>query len=85
MIAGNLKNSLIAVPNPTSSRLTIRLENSMIKKMGLSSIDGKIILSKEGINDTVYELNTTSYEKGIYLITIESDEGKIYTEKFIKE
>lgn len=82
---GNLKNCLIAVPNPTSSRLTIRLENSMIKKMVLSSIDGKIILSKEGINDTVYELNTTSYEKGIYLITIESDEGKIYTEKFIKE
>jgi hypothetical protein len=80
----SFQNNLIATPNPTSNHLTITLENTLIHKIILTSIDGKTISIKENVNESTYELNTTACKNGIYILTVESVEGKIYTEKIIK-
>lgn len=71
-------------PNPVKQRLFIQGSTSVRYKVELKNLTGKILLSREMIEYTEFELN--EYSKGIYIISILNEEsGKIYSNRIILE
>ena len=76
-----LKNDYKLFPNPVEDELNIELLNSnFIKNASLSSVTGQIL----GVEIRSNVLNTTNLASGIYILTIETENG-IIVEKIIKE
>ena len=69
-------------PNPTNSLLTIEAEYSDHYVIEITSLNGKLILSEE-MEGTTHQLDLSSFQKGVYFITIRSDEI-LTTKKIIK-
>ncbi|WP_395065440.1 T9SS type A sorting domain-containing protein [Flavobacterium sp.] len=69
-------------PNPAGTDLFIKLENSLIKKIELIDLSGKIILQQEPL---LYEttVKLTGISNGIYLCKIENDNNIISIKKVI--
>lgn len=81
----NLINNKVNIyPNPTSGLLNISLPSSKIKKVTLSSIEGKVYVFEQFNNSENVVLNLSNYSSGIYLINIETDQGEIINSKVIK-
>lgn len=72
-------------PNPTFNYLTVSTQKSEIIKLNIVSIEGKLIFQKDNIDDKNFQLNIENYQKGIYLISIETLDGKIHQRKVIKQ
>ncbi len=71
-------------PNPTKEKITLKLEYfTPSQEIIITDIQGKIIKNQmiEGLTTTI---NTSSFEKGIYFLTLFSDGNKT-TKKFIVE
>lgn len=75
----NTENNIKLYPNPTSNILTITQEN--IKNVTITDLTGKTVL-KQSTNN---KISVSSLQKGIYLVTIEALDGKLETQKIIKE
>lgn len=71
-------------PNPTKENVTIASTSSKIKSMAVSSTEGKTFFINNSINNEQYVLDASNYQKGIYIITIETIDGKIVRQKLIK-
>ncbi len=72
-------------PNPTESMVTINGYDQIIHKVVLYSIEGKLIFNSLNIGETTLVLNLDNYEKGVYLLVIETEIGNTYTKKVIKK
>lgn len=73
-------------PNPVNDILNINLPSSdRVSKLLISDISGKVIAQRK-INKGMssIQINTISYEKGIYIIQVENTDA-IYTSKFVKQ
>lgn len=79
----NVYNSSIIYPNPFTESVTIKTNSSSKVKIGITSIDGKLVLSTTTETQGT-KLNTADWATGIYFITIQNDEGKS-TKKLIKQ
>ncbi|MEZ4786850.1 MAG: T9SS type A sorting domain-containing protein [Flavobacterium haoranii] len=66
-------------PNPVSNTLTITQQN--IKNVTITDLTGKTVL-KQSTNNKII---VSSLQKGIYIVTIETLDGKTETQKIIKE
>jgi hypothetical protein len=71
-----------AYPNPVSNELTVVSED-MIHTMKVYDITGKV-LSNQKVNATQTKVDVTSFQPGIYMISIETEE-EVITKKFIKQ
>jgi hypothetical protein len=71
-------------PNPTKEVITISTQNSDLKKITLFSIDGKMVYNQEIEKSNSFQLNIGTYQNGIYLAIIETQEGKVFREKIVK-
>jgi N-acetylneuraminic acid mutarotase len=69
-------------PNPTSKLLTITIFNAGLYTIEISSLNGQKIFSKE-VEGTRIELDISSFQKGIYFISIRSKDF-VTTRKIIK-
>jgi len=69
-------------PNPTVNQLTIEINNSFLKNIQITSMSGIFIYNKE-MEGTTYQIDLSSFKKGIYYITIRSKDF-ITTKKIIK-
>jgi hypothetical protein len=78
------KDYIIIAPNPSSTFVNISLENLKMKNIIVSSIDGRTMFNNNEGNMDVYKIDISNYIKGIYLVTVNSIEGKIVTGKIIK-
>lgn len=69
-------------PNPVLDNLTISSKESL-KQVSIFDITGKFLVQKplQGLNNYVSMLN---YASGYYLLTIETNTGKFYNKKVIK-
>ena len=76
-------NKIVLYPNPASEQLTIsNIDLSTIKNVSIVSMLGKVIKNVKLTNDTI---SIASLSEGIYILAIETIDGKKYTERFIKK
>ena len=80
------ENSIEIYPNPVKDYLKISNPKKLeIKKISIFSTSGQIVLEKTlGKGDLNNGLNVSELVKGIYIVQIETSEGK-YTDKLSKE
>ena len=74
-ITGNLK----FYPNPTSNSVFLNVENETIKTIYVFDLNGKLIFTKENINN---QIDLSNLESGTYLI--KSDNRNINAFKILK-
>ena len=71
-------------PNPASDRTNLSVADDIITFVTVTSLDGSVIF--KGSNDKEkYVINTSAYKKGIYIINVQTKNGKNYIEKLIVE
>jgi len=76
-------NKIVLYPNPASEQLTIsNIELSTIKNVSIVSMLGKVIKNVKLTNNTI---SIASLPEGIYILAIETTDGKKYTERFVKK
>jgi len=75
-------------PNPTSGKVTLKIDqettsNNQISDISISNITGKVIYNKQfSIQTNKIELDLSDYGKGLYFVKIKTNEG-IITKKLI--
>jgi hypothetical protein len=73
---------LLVYPNPTSGRLTIENVDPQSSTIIISSLNGQLLLMEE-IQGNAYQLDLSTFQKGVYFITIRSKDF-VSTRKIIK-
>lgn len=76
---------LTAYPNPVISTLNLSVNNLEISKVTVTTLDGKVILSKDSNDEYALQLNFENYPSGIYLLTVNTSNGNTFQEKIVKE
>jgi hypothetical protein len=77
-------NNIKMYPNPSNSIVTFNSIKERINKITIVSLDGKQVINQLVNNLNEYQLNVSNLENGIYLVNIETKEGKTHTQKLIK-
>ena len=80
-VVSNDLPKVVLYPNPTSSNITIRVEQGF--NMEITNVLGEIVLKQELVN-TETTLETSRLNKGIYFINLYSQKGN-QTLRFVKE
>ncbi|WP_309640879.1 T9SS type A sorting domain-containing protein [Flavobacterium sp.] len=70
-------------PNPSNSTITILNDSNKLRTIMISSVDGKLILLKT-TNSHSEQIDVSGFRNGLYLVTVENDDGKSIVNKFIK-
>ncbi|MFL9844174.1 T9SS type A sorting domain-containing protein [Flavobacterium rhizosphaerae] len=78
-----LLSEISIYPNPTNDFVTIGGQGLVLQQISLYGIDGKQIYSASCNNES-YKLDMNTYQKGIYLLTVSTTDGKTTTVKLIK-
>lgn len=81
-IIENVKNNFTFYPNPTNDLLTIETEQSYNYSLEIISLNGQLIFNTE-LEGTTHQIDISSFQKGVYLISISSDDF-VKTKKIIK-
>jgi hypothetical protein len=71
-------------PNPAHNILTIETENQIFS-YEIIDITGKVITSKQNINNNLVQVNLTLLTSGIYFVKIIDNEHAIAVQKFVKQ
>jgi hypothetical protein len=77
------EKKFLLYPNPSNSATTISLKEGVIKHLTVSSLEGIILFDREIQKDS-YQLNVEDFKIGIYIVTMQTNDGQIYTEKLMK-
>lgn len=77
-------DDLSIFPNPTNGMLTIEMLNSKVARVIVSTLEGKLILNKNIEPTNFYQIDVTDYKNGMYILTVETNEGKYINKKVIK-
>ncbi|QRM88141.1 T9SS type A sorting domain-containing protein [Lacinutrix sp. WUR7] len=73
------ENEIKIYPNPTSSVLNIKMKNNLKQATVYSVLGAKVLETKSST------INTSNLNTGMYLITIEDENGSVATKRFIKQ
>lgn len=63
------KNSVSIFPNPSNDAVTVKMDET-INSVEINSLLGETIASFKNINALDYQINVSSFAKGVYLMTI---------------
>lgn len=74
---------LVVFPNPSDSRITILKPGSQLKSLHIMSMEGKCVF-KAGEATQSYEVDVSSFARGVYFVNIQTSSGESLTSKFIK-
>lgn len=78
------QNSAITIfPNPASNQMTIKSQDSLLDKILIYSIDGRLVFSQQVGNQNSYELDLTSFSKGVFLVSVQTKDGKSTSQKVV--
>ena len=78
----NNAGSFTTHPNPANTFLTIETGNSGVYEFEITSLNGRMLYHRE-YEDPTIQLDLSSLQKGVYLITIRSKDF-VTTRKIIK-
>jgi hypothetical protein len=76
-----VENNISIYPNPSSDYITILAKNIPIKNIKIIDLTGKLIYE----NTFIEKVNVSNLKTGMYVIQIESKDGKQTVHKFIKK
>lgn len=77
-----ITNQIMIYPNPSNHYITVTAPEKM-KKITVSSLDGKTIII-EVFSAASRDMNVGNFADGMYLITVETQNGQFLQSKFIK-
>lgn len=81
-----IKNNLFTIyPNPSKSSISVSSTKDEIVKMVVISVDGKQVFETTTLPTKSYELDVSSFSNGIYILSVETNNTELITQKFIKE
>lgn len=75
--------NLIIFPNPADADLNIN-SRSIIRELDIYDLSGRNLYKVDSYNASTISIPISSWQKGIYTVTIKTDAGDV-TEKFIKK
>ncbi len=78
------KDELKLYPNPTNGLLSIDMPTCKFAKISILSLDGKLIFEKRIEPTNFYQVDVSSYNNGLYILTIETTDAKNINKKIIK-
>ena len=76
------KNSIKIYPQPLNDELNVSVEGKTIRNVSITAMTGVTVISQDA-NSNEVSLNVSSLDSGIYIIVIQTDQGK-YTYKIVK-
>lgn len=79
---GDITKSLTLSPNPANEKVTVQYDD-IINSLTVTSIEG-ITMFNQPIGKNSFDLYIANYKPGIYIITIQTGDGKILNEKLMK-
>lgn len=79
-----IANGFAIIPNPSSSTIEIVMKNAEFNKISITSIDGKTVLNRNIEMTDKTQLDVSGYANGVYIINITSEDGRIHTQKLVK-
>jgi len=82
-IATNEEGDFRIFPNPTNTLLNIETGIPDLHKIEITSQKGQLLYSKKMMEGTTHQIDLSSFEKGVYFITIRSKD-LVTTRKIIK-
>lgn len=80
----NEESVLVIYPNPTNNMLHIALSSSVIDKVVLYDLQGRVVECTMSINDGFTTLNLNNIPAGVYFIFVTDKQGDRYHQKIIK-
>ena len=81
-ISENQSNNVIIYPNPANDIVSIKLQTQVMEHLKISDVKGSIIYT-ETLQSNQKQLNTSSFAKGMYFITITTKLGAKFVKKLM--
>ena len=78
------ENELTIFPNPTKSLVNLQLPKNSEYTVNVVDVNGRTIYNSFLVGPD-FQLNTLEWSNGIYMLKIADQNGKIYTQKIVKE
>jgi hypothetical protein len=75
--------SLQLYPNPSTDITKISIDEGIINTVTVTSIEG-LTMFKGVVNSAAFELDVQNYKRGVYIVTVQNQDGNIYTDKLMK-
>ncbi len=80
------KNGFLMYPNPAKETFLIKSTTDLLaKNVSLYDLSGKLLLTKQLENSQENSISVSNLSSGMYLVTIETTEGKSFTNKLVVE
>lgn len=76
-----LENSFTISPNPSENEISLNLSSNLISEITIVDVTGKILYSDTNINLETKKIDTSSFAKGMYFVTVNNQ----ITKKIIKK
>ena len=80
-----IKEGLTIMPNPSNDFVKVQLKDDLFMRVTITSIERRVVLDKQVKSTKSMKVNVNNFQKGIYIVNVQSDDGKIYSSKLIKE
>ncbi len=78
--------TLSLAPNPTSNNINMRMSNSHIKSVIIYNLEGKKLLGVlYDVPGHAASVDVSNLRKGLLIIQMETEKGKIHTRRFFKK
>ncbi len=74
---------IVIYPNPSSSIIGIRSDNTFSKVTIISS-EGRIVYDKATDKTNSYQVDISGFANGVYIVNVVDEKGKLVTQKLIK-
>ena len=78
----NQSNNVIIYPNPANDIVSIKLQTQVMEHLKISDVKGSILYA-ETLQSNQKQLNTSSFAKGMYFITITTKQGAKFVKKLM--
>ena len=80
----NTLTSVNAFPNPATDVLNIST-NEPVASMKVMTMDGKVVIENNAVNDSFINVNVNDLEAGMYIYEVATAEGKVSRDSFMKQ
>ena len=75
--------SIEIYPIPATVWVTISAPDSAVERLQIFGLDGKLFYSNGSLTQTTMQIDVSQWPIGMYILQLQLDNGKIYTEKII--